>query len=320
MARWSFAAELEQFGPAGSRREPLPLHRARRYCRWVARQIGCPRYFTLLGWILPAAAQQHVWNVIAYHAWVRAIVEQSPNEQLVPGLLNWWEQQLQACYRGQANHPVMVALGESIEKLGIAADPLADLLVAARQDHQRVRYHSQEQVLEYCRYAANPLGRLVLLVAGYSDEPRTRLCDALCTGWQLMIFCRDLPRHLKENRLYIPVTHCQRFGCDAQVLTAGKASEQLRRLLAAELDAAAGWLQRAWPLANLVPRSWKLPVATGVAIGLEWIEQIRAMEFDVWARPPHIPWWRMWEIVAQWWWRLRSSGRIEPPPGESSGD
>lgn len=311
MAAWSFAAQLERFGPGGSEPGPFRPGFSHRYCRRLSQHTLCSQHFTLLRWILPGSAQRPVWSVAAYHAWVRGIAEHSPDGQTALKLLHWWEEQLQRCYAGEVRHPVFAALSETIARFDIPADPLTDLLAAARQDQQQARYESYEQLLEYCRYAANPLGRLVLAIAGGADSSRRQLSDALCTGWQLMLFCRDLPSHVQRGRIYLPQTHCRRFGCDDATLTAGTPSEPFRRLLAAELDAAEGWLRRAWPLVNLVPRGWKLAVAASVAIGLEWITRIRRAEFDVWTRLPRISLWAQWQIAARWWWRLRGDRRVD---------
>ncbi len=307
MTTWSFAEELERFGPQGSESGPPSPAFSRRYCRRLARNTSCSEHFTLLRWILPGAVQTHVWNVAAYHGWVRGIVHQSPDAKTAAKLLHWWEEQLSRCYAGEVEHPVFVALSHTIRQFHIPADPLADLLAAARQDRPQVRFESYEQLLAYCRYAANPLGRLMLLLAGADDQPHRRLSDALCTGWQLMLFCRDLPRHVEQDRMYLPQTHCRRFGCDESTFAAGAATEPFRHLLSAELDAAEGWLQRAWPLVDTLPRPWRLAAAVAVAVGLEWIARIRRADFDLWTQPPRMSSWTRWQIAARWWWRLRGN-------------
>ena len=86
-------------------------------------------------------------------------------------LLDWWERELDACYDGQPSHPVFVALRETIVAKDIPKQPFADLLKAFRQDQTVKRYPTWDDVLDYCVYSANPVGRLVLYLCGYRDEP-----------------------------------------------------------------------------------------------------------------------------------------------------
>jgi squalene synthase HpnC len=101
-------------------------------------------------------------------------------------------------------HPVFVALRQTVGKFEIPIDPFLDLLTAFRQDQTVHRYVDWEAVLGYCRYSANPVGRLVLYVCGYADDERQRLSDAICTALQLANFWQDVGRDLDKDRIYIP--------------------------------------------------------------------------------------------------------------------
>ena len=80
-----------------------------------------------------------------------------------------------------------------------------DLLSAFRQDITMHRYATWEDVLDYCRRSANPVGRLVLRIAGYDDPALDRSSDALCTALQLTNFWQDLDRDWRKGRLYVPL-------------------------------------------------------------------------------------------------------------------
>ncbi len=87
----------------------------------------------------------------------------------------------------------------------IPIEPFSDLLVAFRQDQTVHRYATWDDVLDYCRYSANPVGRLVLYLCGYRDAERQRLSDATCTALQLANFWQDVSRDLEKGRIYIPL-------------------------------------------------------------------------------------------------------------------
>src|SRR5512143_2153789 len=96
--------------------------------------------------------------------------------------LDQWEALTEAAYRGEAEGPIFVALGETVRRLGIPKQLLLDLLSAFRQDVVKTRYQSWEELLDYCRRSANPVGRLVLLVFEQEDETLPPLADAVCSA------------------------------------------------------------------------------------------------------------------------------------------
>jgi hydroxysqualene synthase len=99
---------------------------------------------------------------------------------------------------------ITIALGHSIRSLDLPLPLFDDLLSAFGQDTMTTRYASWADVLDYCRRSANPIGRLVLRIAGYRDDKLDRSSDALCTALQLTNFWQDLGRDWRAGRLYVP--------------------------------------------------------------------------------------------------------------------
>jgi phytoene/squalene synthetase len=79
-----------------------------------------------------------------------------------------------------------------------------DLISAFGQDTTTMRYASWADVFDYCRRSANPIGRLVLRIAGYRDDRLDRSSDSLCTALQLTNFWQDFGRDWRAGRLYVP--------------------------------------------------------------------------------------------------------------------
>jgi phytoene synthase len=99
---------------------------------------------------------------------------------------------------------VFVALGHSMRTLDLPVTLFEDLLSAFGQDITTTRYASWPELFEYCRRSANPIGRLVLRIAGYRDGSLDHSSDALCTALQLTNFWQDLGRDWRAGRLYVP--------------------------------------------------------------------------------------------------------------------
>ena len=99
---------------------------------------------------------------------------------------------------------IVVALAHSIRSLDLPIALFDDLLSAFGQDTMTTRYASWPDVFDYCRRSANPVGRLVLRIAGVRDGALDRSSDALCTALQLANFWQDFGRDWRSGRLYVP--------------------------------------------------------------------------------------------------------------------
>ncbi len=299
----SLAHDLELYGPHRAEPNRLTAAQSRRYCRRLARRHY--ENFTVASWLLPRRLRPHFYHVYAYCRWADDLADEarSPEESL--DLLDWWEEQLQACYRGRAVHPVFVALADTIEQFGIPPDPFADLLVAFRQDQRVTRYETVEQLLEYCRYSANPVGRLVLYLGQCHDERRGRLSDSVCTGLQLANFWQDVAQDWDRDRIYLAQSRCRRFGYDETMFVRRECNEAFRRLLAAEVSEAEGWLRGGLPLVGMVPRWLRLEVALFIRGGMAILDAIRRQDYDVWSRRLVVSKLQKMRLVVRCWWELR---------------
>ena len=126
---------------------------------------------------------------------------------------------------------VAMALGHSIRSLDLPLALFDDLLSAFGQDTMATGYASWDDVFDYCRRSANPVGRLVLRIGGYRDEALDRSSDALCTALQLTNFWQDFGRDWRAGRLYAP--HDEQIVCGASVtaLEAGRMDAAWDRVL-----------------------------------------------------------------------------------------
>jgi len=178
---------------------------AQRYTRWLATHHY--ENFNVVSWLLPRHLHQHFYNIYAYCRWADDLGDEIPDRARALQLLDAWEDELRLCYfHGKSPaHPVLIALRETIRAKNIPAEPFSNLLRAFRQDQRVQRYATWDDVLDYCVYSANPVGRLVLYVCGYRDEERQRLSDYTCTALQLANFWQDVSRDLDKGRIYIPL-------------------------------------------------------------------------------------------------------------------
>ncbi len=173
--------------------------------------------FPVASWLLPVAMRPHVAALYAFARTADDFADEgawSPAERLE--LLGSWRSRLHACAAGQipdrpalAGEPVnveaiFVALGATIRTFLLPIEPFEDLLSAFAQDVQVTQYESWNDLLDYCRRSANPVGRLVLRLGSHADARLDACSDAVCTALQLTNFWQDLTQDLDRGRVYLP--------------------------------------------------------------------------------------------------------------------
>ena len=290
-----FLDDLEHFGPQTVLSPPQTLRQSCRYCRELAQRHY--ENFTVAGLFLPRRLRQHVCNIYAYCRWADDVADEIDDAQRSLALLDWWEGQLDDCYRGRTVHPVFIALAETIRQFAIPREPFADLLTAFRQDQHVTRYETTDQVLGYCRYSANPVGRLILYLGRCHTPERERMSDAICTGLQLANFCQDVARDWDRGRIYLPMAECRRFGYDETRFARHECNADFRRLLEACVDQADRLLRKGLPLPRQMSAGLRLPVALFIAGGLATLEAIRRQDFDVWTHRPTVSRWKKLQLL-----------------------
>jgi squalene synthase HpnC len=107
-----------------------------------------------------------------------------------------------------------------------------DLLGAFRQDVLQKRYSTWSDVLDYCSRSANPVGRLVLRVAGHHSATLDARSDEVCTALQLANFWQDLERDWNIGRVYVPEQDRARAGATDEDLAARRMSPEWRQVMA----------------------------------------------------------------------------------------
>ncbi len=158
-------------------------------------------------------------------------------------------------------------LRDSLKQSGVTPQHALDLLHAFRQDVTKLRYESWQELLDYCRYSAMPVGRYVLDLHGESTA--TYLAsDALCAALQVVNHLQDGSKDLDQlDRCYLPQTMLAAAGAGTQDLRADKASAGLRAVLNQVLDHTDRLNATGADLPSLV-RDRRLRVETAVISGL----------------------------------------------------
>ncbi|MDE3202401.1 MAG: squalene synthase HpnC [Acidobacteriota bacterium] len=262
------------------------LDEARAWCRHLSETHY--ENFHVASWFLPKALRPHFHSIYAYCRVSDDLGDEVGNTAQSLALLEMWDRELDACYAGEARHPVFVALAETIRACNIPKDPFANLLKAFRQDQVVTRYANMAEVLDYCTNSANPVGRLVLYACGFADEERFKLSDATCSALQLANFWQDVRVDWKKDRVYLPQDDMQRFGVTDETIQKGIATPEFRSLMKYEVDFARDLFHQGLPLIGMVSRELAIDLDLFSRGGLEILRAIEQQDYDVLSARPAI--------------------------------
>jgi squalene synthase HpnC len=259
---------------------------AQQYTRWLATHHY--ENFNVVSWLLPRELHQHFYNVYAYCRWADDLGDEIPDAQRALELLDWWERELAACYDGNPSHPVFVALRETAVAKDIPKQPFADLLKAFRQDQTVKRYPTWDAMINYCVYSANPVGRLVLYLCGYRDEPRQRLSDSTCTALQLANFWQDVSRDLEKGRIYIPLDAAAAQGLSETDIVARRFDDRYVGLMKDLVARTRTLFADGMPLARMVDGRLSIDLEMFSRGGIAVLDAIEASGYDTLHHRPSI--------------------------------
>jgi len=258
----------------------------RAYTRWLATHHY--ENFHVVSFLLPKRLHQDFYNVYAYCRWADDLGDETGNRDESLRLLAWWRSELDGMYAGRATHPVFAALLPTVERYSIPREPFANLIDAFVQDQTVTRYRNWDELFGYCQNSANPVGRLVLYLCGYSDPQRQYLSDATCTALQLANFWQDVTVDQLKDRVYIPLEIMERHGYSVDDLFAHRFTPAFREVMREIVEKARQLFQEGMPLIGMVNRRLSLDLDLFSRGGLRVLDKIVLQDYDVLASRPSI--------------------------------
>ena len=277
--------------------EAPPLDAARAYCERLARSHY--ENFSVATWFLPQRLRQHFYNVYAYCRISDDLGDEVGDPVASLLLLDQWQYELKACYRGSPRHPVFVALAETVRTFDIPEHEFSDLLTAFRQDQTVTRYKTFEDLLHYCLNSANPVGHLVLYLCGYRDAERQKLSDFTCTALQLANFWQDVSVDYAKGRIYLPLEDMRRFGVAEDDLASARNTPAFCEMMRFEVQRAREWFEQGLPLVGKVNKELAIDLELFTRGGQEILNAIEGQGYAVLGRRPSISKSRKLALVAR---------------------
>ena len=200
--------------------------------------------------------------------------------------LDAWEALLERCQHEALDHPIFLALGDTIGRRKLPTAPLHDLITAFRMDVSIHSYATQDELMFYCRHSANPVGRLMLALYDIGEPEALSASDAICTGLQLANFWQDLSRDLPRGRCYLPDEWLQTAGLSSSEMLQGNAdSEALRPAMAEAVQFTGNLFDRGQVLLKHLPFRLRLQISATLHGGRAILNKVAESEDPLHTRP-----------------------------------
>jgi squalene synthase HpnC len=237
--------------------------------------------FPVASMLFPRRLRPHLRAVYGFARLVDILGDEWDGDR--PAALDELERELDACYSGHPSWPVLQALAPTIHEFSLPREPFLRLIEANRMDQRISEYETWDDLKEYCRHSADPVGRLVLGLLRLDGEPElVAASDDVCTGLQLVNFLQDVPRDLELGRVYLPLEDRRRF--DVTVLD--RPSAELLELLRYEAARARGLLAVGRVLQERIGGRMGRAVGLFARGGLAALDALESAHWDVFTQRP----------------------------------
>lgn len=198
-------------------------------------------------------------------------------------------------FRDQLNHiaagetplmPLFQHLANEIKQHALPMQPMHDLLDAFSQDVVKKRYVNYDELLDYCRRSANPVGTLLLHLYEEATPVNLAYSDAICTALQLINFWQDVAKDIAIGRIYLPQDEMARFGVTEEQIVQARCDDAWRALMMFQIERARALMLYGKPLGTILTGRIGLEMRMIIQGGLRILDKIEAADYDVFNKRP----------------------------------
>jgi squalene synthase HpnC len=267
------------------------------YCERLARSHY--ENFSVLSWFVPRGQRSHVASVYAFCRQTDDLGDEAAGDRLA--LLDDWEVDLRRCYGGQPEHPILIALQQTIRRFNMPAELFLRLIEANRMDQQQQVHPTYADLVHYCEHSANPVGHMYLYLAEMATPERLRLADATCTALQLTNFWQDIGVDAAKGRIYLPLEDMERFGYRREDLARGTVNPAFVSLMQFEMTRTRELFAVGLRLPNMLQGRLRQAVMLFSFGGMAILDAIEAAQYDVFTRRPSLSSWQKIQLMIKAW-------------------
>ncbi len=232
--------------------------------------------------------RKHIFALFAFARVADDFADEAAYEGRRARELDRWEEQLHAAYRGRAEHPVFVALADTVDKFDLPITEFTELLSGFRTDLERRRYATFDELLSYTRQAAEPVGRLLLYIGGYRAPELHAYAENLSTALAVTRLIQDVPSDWDRGRVYMPAEDLRHFGVTEADIASRRVGPQIGNLVRYEVARVRALFERARPLVDIVGSDLAVELALMWHGGMRILDKIEGVGKRLFAQRPQL--------------------------------
>ncbi|MFW5450566.1 MAG: presqualene diphosphate synthase HpnD [Methylophagaceae bacterium] len=214
------------------------------YCKDKAAKSGSSFYYSFR--FLPEKQRQAIIALYAFCREVDDTVDEISDVDIARSKLEWWRQEVQQTFKGQATHPVGKALYTALQNFDLHEEYFMEIIDGMAMDLDQFSYEEFKHLALYCHRAASVVGLLSAEIFGYQDRQTLKYAENLGMALQLTNIIRDVREDADRGRIYLPQNELQQFNVKANDLLTLKSSPELIELLKFQADRAQQYYQQAF--------------------------------------------------------------------------
>ena len=238
--------------------------------------------FPVISFLIPKKLQKHIAVIYWFARTADDFADEgelNPEERLKR--LNDFEEKLTSTLNGNPKNEFIAGLVNTIKDKNLTPHLFYDLLKAFKQDVLKKRYKDFNEVLEYCRHSANPIGRLILELFNIRNEEVFQYSDKICTALQLTNFYQDTIIDYKKGRIYLPEEEMQKFGVSKKSFELKENNLNLKSLIKFNVERTQVLFEEGKSLLGHLNGRFKYEIKWTISGGEAILEKIKKNDYDV---------------------------------------
>lgn len=264
----------------------LELEACYRYCEALCRARH--HNYPVASMFARSQLRRHIFALFAFARVADDIADEPSYEGRRARELDRWEEQLHLAYRGHADHPVFVALADTVDKFGLPITEFTELLSGFRTDLERRRYATFDELRSYTRQSAEPVGRLLLYVGGYRAPELHAYAEDLSSALAVSRLVQDIPADQQRGRIYLPAEDLRHFGVSESDIEQRRATPAVGALVRYEVARTRALFERARPLVDIVGADLAVELALMWHGGMRILDKIESAGARLFAERPQL--------------------------------
>jgi squalene synthase HpnC len=235
-----------------------------------------------------SALRKHIFALFAFARVADDFADEDQYEGRRARELDLWEQQLHDAYRGKAEHPVYVALADTVDRFALPITEFTELLSGFRTDLERRRYATFDELRSYTRQSAEPVGRLLLYIGGYRAPELHAFAEDLSSALAIARLIQDVPSDWERGRVYLPAEDLRHFGVTEADIASRRVSHAVGNLVRYEVARTRALFERARPIVDVVGSDLAVELALTWHGGMRILEKIEGTGKRLFAERPQL--------------------------------